>query len=367
MPPPILQNLLRKTPSVAPILNRGVLAVTGSHSTEFLNGLLSSSVREPVRNRYSSFLHAQGRVMYDVFLYAATNGYFLEYDSRASEAPPLLSYLKRHVLRSKVKIRNMADEYDIWAAWGSSEDTQWETGRQWDWARSGAIEPVWNATHDWPWGTREGIIHDRRAVGMGSRLLVKKGTQPQAIATHDIVSSDEYVLHRIMHGVPEGIHDIPPMQSFPMDSNLDVMGAVDFRKGCYVGQELTVRTYHTGVIRKRILPVTIHKPAQEICEDPPLQFPHNLDLKPVSVNPDRQGPRPRGTGKLLSTHKGVGLALLRMEHVSGVQQGDLRLEFEVSNAGDKTSTWIASPWWPDWWPQEPQQRVESEVDPSSDL
>jgi len=82
-----------------------------------------------------------------------------------------------------------------------------------------------------------------------------------------------------MHGVPEGIHDIPPMQSFPMDSNLDIMGAgqylsplssvglifisVDFRKGCYVGQELTVRTYHTGVIRKRILPVRIHTPEQE--------------------------------------------------------------------------------------------------------
>ena len=36
--------------------------------------------------------------------------------------------------------------------------------------------------------------------------------------------------------------------------------AVDFRKGCYVGQELTVRTYHTGQLRKRILPVVLHKP-----------------------------------------------------------------------------------------------------------
>jgi len=243
--------------------------------------------------------------MYDVFLYATADGYFLEYDSRTSEAPPLLSYLKRHILRSKVKVRNVIEEYDIWAAWGSSEDKQWETRRQWNWARSGAIEPMWNVTHDWPWGTREGIIHDRRAVGMGSRLLVKKGTHrtqsstilpipnpeyllfansAQAVATHDIVSSDEYILHRIMNGVCEGIHDIPPMQSFPMDSNLDIMGAgqylsasffkwpnfipVDFRKGCYVGQELTVRTYHTGVIRKRILPVTIHKPEQEFVSPP---------------------------------------------------------------------------------------------------
>ena len=64
--------------------------------------------------------------------------------------------------------------------------------------------------------------------------------------------------------------------------------------------------------------------------------------------------------------KGVGLALLRMEHISGAHKGDLRLELEVSNAGDKTSTWVASPWWPDCWPREPQKPLESEV-PSSVL
>lgn len=42
---------------------------------------------------------------------------------------------------------------------------------------------------------------------------------------------------------------------------LNPFASVDFRKGCYVGQELTVRTYHTGVVRKRILPVVIHKPS----------------------------------------------------------------------------------------------------------
>lgn len=43
-----------------------------------------------------------------------------------------------------------------------------------------------------------------------------------------------------------------------MESNFDISDAVDFRKGCYVGQELTVRTYHTGAIRKRVFPVLIH-------------------------------------------------------------------------------------------------------------
>jgi transferase CAF17, mitochondrial len=47
----------------------------------------------------------------------------------------------------------------------------------------------------------------------------------QEIGTHDEGAPDDYLLHRIAHGVPEGAVDIPPMQAFPMESNLDVMGA----------------------------------------------------------------------------------------------------------------------------------------------
>ena len=119
----------------------------------------------------------QGKVMYDLFLYPTKAGYLLEFDSRTSEAPPLLSYLKRHILRSKVKIHNVTDEYDIWAAWGSSHYNSWETTREWEWAASGsgAVEPSWDHRKEWPWGTDENIIYDARAAGMGRRLLVRKG------------------------------------------------------------------------------------------------------------------------------------------------------------------------------------------------
>ena len=113
--------------------------------------------------------------MYDVFLYATSEGYLLEYDARTSEAPPLLAYIKRHVLRSKVKIRSVTDEFDVWSVWGSEADRNWETKRHWLWARSGAVEPVWTGSRNWPWGSQSHVIHDRRAVGMGRRLLVRKG------------------------------------------------------------------------------------------------------------------------------------------------------------------------------------------------
>ena len=89
--------------------------------------------------------------------------------------PALLPFLKRYVLRSKVKIEDVSDRYQVWAAWGSEEQRKWEKERSWSFARSGVIEPIWDPTEPWPWGSEECIIQDRRAVGMGMRMLLPPG------------------------------------------------------------------------------------------------------------------------------------------------------------------------------------------------
>ena len=99
----------------------------------------------------------------------------MEYDNRSSEAPPLLPTLKRYVLRSKVKIEDVTHEYDVWSIWGSDLTRSWETPRRWTFARSGAIEPAWPKDEPWPWGIEGCRLRDRRAVGMGERLLTPKG------------------------------------------------------------------------------------------------------------------------------------------------------------------------------------------------
>jgi hypothetical protein len=78
--------------------------------------------------------------------------------------------LKRHVLRSKVRIRDASDEYDVWAAWGNNVKA--DNPRRWTRTQGGAIEPVWDL---WPWGTEDGALIDRRADGMGLRTVVRKG------------------------------------------------------------------------------------------------------------------------------------------------------------------------------------------------
>jgi hypothetical protein len=98
-----------------------------------------------------------------------------------------MSLLKRYVLRSKVRIQDVSEEWDVWAAWGSDSEGAQEI-REWNWARSGAVEPVWR-TNEWPWGTEDGTILDRRAPGMGKRMLVRKGETRELVFGMSLASS----------------------------------------------------------------------------------------------------------------------------------------------------------------------------------
>ncbi|KAI6119408.1 hypothetical protein EDD16DRAFT_1885053 [Pisolithus croceorrhizus] len=311
-------RLLRSTPSIAPVPHRTVLSVSGPDATHFLDGLLATTVQG--KQSYGAFLHAQVTTALTIAMY--------------------------------FRIRDVSQEWDIWAAWGYDHST--DERREWTWARSGAVEPVWSKTTAWPWGTEPGVIIDRRAPGMGRRMIVPKGEKPRETSTHDTLGSDTYLLHRILHGVPEGAVDIPPLHAFPIESNLDMMGGVDFRKGCYVGQELTVRTYHTGVVRKRILPTVLSQSSQ-IGHAPLVP---NLTIKPSA---SIRVPRLRGTSTLLSSvltpslgpGTAVGLALLRLDHLRPcIELHTNHPEIVPEQSGQR---WKVEPWRPDWWPEQPPE------------
>jgi len=312
----------------------------------------------------------QGRILHDVFVYnhPTSNGYILEYDSRPPIAdadletegntmpvPPLIRYLKQFVLRTKVKVRDASDEYDVWASWGSEREASWETPRNWRWAeRSNIPEQLWEEG-DTPWGNESLLLRDRRGMGMGQRRLVSNGIKPPEADTHDTVTEEDYTIHRIVRGVPEGSQEIIPGVSFPMEANLDVMGGVDFRKGCYIGQELTVRTYHTGVIRKRIFPVALHdlsKPLEEVGQLIP-SMPTDRTIKPLVLDAGGNIRKPRGTGKLLNSVKGIGLSLLRTDHLEAVDKGGVGLVI-----GEGSGQRSVSYWHPDWWPHRVEEQAQ---------
>lgn len=126
-------------------------------------------------------------------------------------------------------------------------------------------------------------------------------------------------------GVPEGVQDLPPGVALPLESNLAFMNGVSFTKGCYIGQELTARTHHMGVIRKRLFPVHLLGP-----------LPAD-GIVPGTTVLTESG---QAVGKYRAGLADVGLALLQSEKIKG--------PLYIRTAGSSRVTLSASV--PDWWP-----------------
>lgn len=167
---------------------------------------------------------------------------------------------------------------------------------------------------------------DPRTQEMGWRLVLDSQINPQdIIASCQKGDTEEYHRHRYKIGLPEGVKDLPPGVALPLESNLVYMQGISFSKGCYIGQELTARTHHTGVIRKRLMPVRLSSPVQDLKEEVTVQTQAG---KPA-------GKHRAGVGDL-------GLSLIRMAHAK---------EVLTLKSSDDTAVTL-EPSVPDWWPED---------------
>ena len=256
--------------------------------------------------------------MWDTFIYPyESNGDWaclIEVDGR--ELPQLEKHLKRYKLRSKVAIDSAgASGYNVWAGWDdtgslSSKDVE-QNLRQSD------VQ----------------VLQDPRAPGLGWRILAASPLESELTGIFENLNiNPQYALRRYVQGVPEGPDEVLPKQALPQESNIDFMDGIDFRKGCYVGQELTIRTHHTGVVRKRIVPVQIHRSgdaepqgepvyqretAQELWQSIDTSYtsvPSGIEIRRVE-----EGKKGRSAGKFITGIGNVGLALCRLEMMTDVR------------------------------------------------
>ncbi|KAI8915174.1 hypothetical protein DFJ77DRAFT_461565 [Powellomyces hirtus] len=360
----------------AALPGRGFLEIEGPEAVKFLQGLTTNQISRIERGGdgiFAAFLTAQGRVLYDVFIYPKNRCetfphpcFVVEHDSRLTQ--DLMTHLKRYKLRAKLNITNVSSQFQAYQIWGPNTSRLWGS----------YLPPMAGAAaKGLPHGAqlpRERFCdigcRDPRHSDLGVRIVSEVGVEPSLPSSFSKANPESYTLRRILLGIPEGADDFSTGTSLPLESNLDLINGVDFRKGCYLGQELTIRTYHTGVTRKRIVPVQFYTK-----EDPApatltldTSFAHPLPSPQTDVTLDQQQQHetsnvakpgrsrrpPSSVGKVCSGLHNVGLALMRLDYFG---TGDHAGPALLANNG-----LLVRPFAPQWWPQPP----EAEGGPAAD-
>lgn len=263
--------------------DRSVVTILGADAAAFLQRLVTNSVLDvaPGESRFAALLSAQGKLMFDFFLVPAPEGteagFYLECPLALKDG--LIDNLAFHKLRAKVAIADQSSHCAVAAVW------------------EGEPAPLPGVI----------IYRDMRAPRMGLRAIA-----PRELAQDFSISSEaEYESHRIAEGVPKGGLDFAYGEAFVQDANLDWLNGVDFRKGCFVGQEVASRVHHRKSARKRIVKIHFTGPAPETGA-------------PITAGPTT-------IGQIGSISGADGLAMLRLDRLEEARKtGDALMAGETA-------------------------------------
>lgn len=212
--------------TVIRIPDRGVLRISGEAAETFLQALVTNDVAGIPAGKavYAALLTPQGKFLHDFFVTPATDGTSLLLEMEAPRLDDMKRRLTMYKLRSRVAIDDVSAEWQVLA---STE----------------AIPPVECAL----------IFDDPRHADLGQRALWPADTAlPEA--SDDTAS---YHALRVALGVPDGSRDIEVEKNFMLEARFEQVNGIDFRKGCYVGQEITARSKYRGNVRKMLMPCRV--------------------------------------------------------------------------------------------------------------
>lgn len=270
--------------------DRGVVEVAGADAVKFLHGLLTNDVKslKPGEARFAALLSPQGKILVDFLVFAkeAEEGAAFLLDCPSALVADLLRRLTFYKLRANISITDRSDEFVSLAFPDAAEKPQVETF---------ALAP------------------DPRSPSLGWRGLARR----DAAAPIDAATRESYEARRIAAGVPAGGVDFAYGDAFPHEANMDRLAGVDFKKGCFVGQEVVSRMKHRGTVRKRVTPF------------------HAEGAAPAPGTPITAGEVEIGvTGSAAGEE---GLALIRLDKLEDAKAGGVRplaggvaLEFTVT-------------------------------------
>ena len=202
-----------------------IISLTGEDVRDFLNDILTAQINTLASDtaRAACMLSPQGRILFDMMVMATADTVFLI--SEVEQTASLAKRLTMYRLRRKIEI---------------------------------TVSSNICAGHIWGQDLADFIVpnscisaYDERHKALGKLVLFFKtdGLPEQTEAKY-------WQALRISLGVPEGAADLTPNRALMLEAGLHLLGAIDFEKGCYVGQEVTARTHYRGLVKRRLLPIS---------------------------------------------------------------------------------------------------------------
>ena len=222
--------------------DRGVVFISGEDVKDFLQNIVTNDINK-VNNNHSSFsslLSPQGKYLFDFIIVKHKQGYFL--DCEANQIDELINKLNIYKLNSKVEILNLSNEFQV--AVISNEK----------------FLTLDNAKNDAGFTTTyrdDSFFVDPRNKKLGARLIINLEKLYMSIKKLELKLEDPKKYYAFSHKL--GIAQIRTKdlqeKVFGLECNFEEFNGIDFKKGCYVGQENTARMKLKNKIRKRLIPI----------------------------------------------------------------------------------------------------------------
>ena len=224
--------------------DRAILYISGEDSKEFLQNLISNDINKvsDVNSCFSSLLTPQGKFLYEFIIVKHKSGYLL--DCEKPQAEELFKQLSLYKLRSKVEILNLSNEFVV-AAFSHQKFLTFDEAKD---------QPGYTIKY-----REDPIFLDPRNKNLGARLIInleKLYLSLKKLALNNANLKEYYSLSHSLGIVPRDLNKLKD-KLFGIECNFEELNGIDFKKGCYVGQENTARIKLKNKLSKRLFPINI--------------------------------------------------------------------------------------------------------------
>ena len=256
--------------SVYILEDRAVIYINGEEAKAFLQNLVSNDINKVTETSscFASLLTPQGKFLYEFIIVKHKSGFFIDCEKDQSEE--ILKQLNLYKIRSKVEILNLSNEFVV-ASFGYEKYLSIDGSKD-----------ILGYTFKY---REDPIILDPRNKNLGARLIInleKLYLSLKKLDLKDDKTENYYSQSHKLGIVPKNLNKLQN-KLFGIECNYEELNGIDFKKGCYVGQENTARIKLKNKLSKRLLPIKIIKGA--LSENEKI-YNNDVEIGKVLINED---------------------------------------------------------------------------------